>query len=60
MSNNCTFDKMLALEGPLTVETFVELNWFGEKTLADLTGEDWVEVWDFQEKLQKLSGEDTE
>jgi hypothetical protein len=36
MSNNATFDKMLQLDGPLTVERFVELNWWGEKTLADL------------------------
>ena len=58
MSNNCTFDKMLTLEGPLTVEAFVELNWFGEKTLADMAGEDWIEVWDFQEKLRELLGEE--
>lgn len=51
---------MLTLEGPLTVETFVELNWFGEKTVGNLTGEDWCEVWDFQEKLQELSGEELE
>ena len=58
MSNNATFDKMLQMDGPLTVERFVELNWWGEKTIHDLAGEDWCEVWDFQEKLQELSGEE--
>lgn len=58
MSNNATFDKMLEMDGPLTVERFVKLNWWGEKTLADLEGEEWCEVWDFQEKLRELSGEE--
>lgn len=58
MSNNATFDKMLEMDGPLTVERFVEINWFGEKTLADLEGEEWCDVWDFQEKLRELSGDD--
>jgi hypothetical protein len=58
MSNNLTFDLMLRFDGPLTVERFVEINWWGEKTLADLEGEDWCEVWDFQEKLRELSGEE--
>jgi len=58
MSNNATFDKMLQMDGPLTVERFVELNWWGEKTLADLEGEDWCEIWDFEEKLRELSGEE--
>jgi len=58
MSNNATFDKMLQMDGPLTVERFVELNWWGEKTLPDLQGEDWCEIWDFEEKLRELSGEE--
>jgi hypothetical protein len=58
MSNNATFDYMLKQPDMLlTVEKFVELNWWGEKTLADLEGEDWCEIWDFQEKLRELSGE---
>ena len=55
MTNNTTFDQMLANDGPLTVERFVQLNWFGEKTLADLEGEDWCDVWDFEEKVRELS-----
>jgi hypothetical protein len=57
MSSNHVFDKMLEMEGPLTVERFVELNWWGEKTLADLEGEDWCEIWDFKEKLRELFGD---
>jgi len=60
MSNNATFDKMLQMDGPLTVERFVELNWWGEKTLADLQGEDWCEVRDFEEKLIELLGQDSD
>ena len=60
MSNNATFDKMLQMDGPLTVERFVELNWWGEKTLADLEGEEWCEVWDFEEKLMELLGQDSD
>lgn len=60
MSNNATFDKLCQMEGPMTVERFVELNWFGEKTVADLEGEDWCEVWDFQEKLRELAGDEEE
>ena len=60
MSNNHTFDKMLKTDGPLTIERFVELNWFGEKTLADLEGEELCDVWDFEEKLLELSGEQAE
>ena len=57
MSDNHTFEKMLQMDGPLTVERFVELNWFGEKTLRDLEGEDWSDVWDFEETLRELSGD---
>jgi len=49
---------MLKTEGPMTVERFVELNWWGQKILTDLEGEDWCDVWDFQEKLRELLGED--
>jgi hypothetical protein len=41
-------------------ERFVELNWFGQKTLADLEGEDWSEIYDFQNKLRELLGEKEE
>jgi hypothetical protein len=54
MSNNTTFDYMLKNEGSMTVERFVHLNWFGQKTLQDLEGEDWCDVWDFQNKVQEL------
>ena len=60
MSNNATFDKMLQMDGPLTIERFVELNWWGEKTLADLEGEEWCEVRDFEEKLMELLGQDSD
>jgi hypothetical protein len=33
MSNNLTFDKMLEMEGPLTVERFVKINWVREIVL---------------------------
>jgi hypothetical protein len=42
------------------VDKFVELNWWGEKTLADLEGEDGCEIQDFEEKLRELSGEEEE
>jgi hypothetical protein len=59
MSNNTTFDYMLTRpDMALTVDKFVELNWWGEKTLADLEGDDWCDVWDFQEKLRELSGKE--
>jgi hypothetical protein len=61
MSNNLTFDYMLKQpDMALTVEKFVELNWWGEKTLSDLEGEDWCEIQDFEEKLRALSGEEEE
>lgn len=34
--------------------------WWGEKTLADLEGEDWCEIEDFKEKLRELLGEEEE
>ena len=45
---------MLNHDGPLTVERFIELNWFGEKTLADLEGEELIEVEEFRDAVQKL------
>jgi ABC-type Mn2+/Zn2+ transport system ATPase subunit len=36
---------------PLTVENFVYINWFGEKTLADLKGEEIAEVEEFLEAV---------
>jgi AcrR family transcriptional regulator len=32
MSDNSTFDKLCEIDGPMTVERFIELNWFGQKT----------------------------
>jgi hypothetical protein len=29
---------------PLTVKQYVALNWWGEKCVEDLEGEDWAEV----------------
>jgi hypothetical protein len=39
---------------PLTVENFILYNWFGEKELEDLEGEDWCEVADFTVALEDL------
>lgn len=59
MSDNPIFDFMLRQpDMAITVENFVSLNWLGEKTLADLEGEDWCEVWDFQAKPRGLAGEE--
>lgn len=60
MAHNAAFDEMLKTEGPMTVERFVEINWFGEKTVADLEGEDWCEIEDFKEKLNELLGVEQE
>ena len=38
----------------LTVENFVEFNWMGEKTEADLEGEDFCEISDFLTALEEL------
>jgi hypothetical protein len=42
---------------PLTVENFVLYAWFGEKELADLEGEDWCLVSDFEQAMEELRGE---
>ena len=60
MRNNAVFDYMLENEGPMTVECFVELSWFGQKTLADLEGEDLIEVEDFRDAIRELAGEQEE
>jgi hypothetical protein len=39
MSDNSTFEKLCEIDGPMTVERFIELNWFGQKTIHDLEGE---------------------
>jgi hypothetical protein len=57
---NYVFNYMLEHEGPLTVDRFVELNWFGEKQLADLEGEDLIEVQDFEEQLRELGAAESE
>ena len=57
VTGNCVLDKMLELEGPLTVERYVELAYMGSKTLADIQGEEWCEIWDFQEIVRELAGE---
>ncbi len=51
---NATLDYMMKNNLPLTVENFVELNWFGQKTLWQLEGEDRIEVRDFREAVREL------
>jgi hypothetical protein len=41
----------------MTVQGFIELKLVRSKDHLDLEGEDWCDVWDFQEKLRKLCGE---
>ena len=57
---NYVFNYMLEHDGPLTVERFVELNWFGEKQLADLEGEDLIEIQDFEELVRELGEVESE
>ncbi len=45
---------------PLTVENFVYVNWFGEKNLADLEGEELAEVDEFLEAVAELGEEGDE
>ncbi len=45
---------------PLTVENFVYINWFGEKNLADLEGEELAEVDEFLEAVAELGEEGDE
>jgi len=59
MSDNCVLDKMLQIDGmALTAENYVALAYWGEKTLADLEGEEWCDVWDFEEKVRELLGQE--
>jgi hypothetical protein len=57
-SNNCLNYMLRQPDLPLTVENFCLYNWFGEKELADLEGEDWCEVSDFEQALEELRGEE--
>lgn len=60
MSNNASFDKLSQIEGPITLERFILMNWWGQKTIHDLEGEDLCEIEDFKQKLRELSGETDE
>ncbi len=51
---SATLEYMMKNNLPLNVRTFVELNWFGSKTLRQLEGEDRIEVDDFREAVRKL------
>jgi hypothetical protein len=53
-SMSATLDCMLKKNLPLDTKTFVELNWFGEKTARQLEGEDRIEVQEFREAVRKL------
>jgi hypothetical protein len=58
---NCVLEKMLQIDGmPLTAKNYVALAYFGEKTLADLQGEEWCEVWEFEKEVRELLGEEEE
>ncbi len=59
VTNNNVLNYMLRIDGcSLDVETFVEFNWFGEKELSDLEGEDFCQVQDFLDALETLRGEE--
>jgi hypothetical protein len=62
MSNNATLDYMLKQkrDTPLTKENFIELNWFGQKTVNDLEGEELIEVAEFERAVQELGAPDAE
>jgi hypothetical protein len=53
-SMSVTLEYMLKHDLPLDTKTFVELNWFGEKTLRQLEGEDRIEVQEFREAVREL------
>jgi hypothetical protein len=49
-TNNCVLDYLIKTGEPCTVENYVGLNWMGDKTLADLEGEELVEVLELVEQ----------
>jgi hypothetical protein len=49
-TGNIIVDALIKMGQPLTVENYVALNWFGDKTVADLEGEELVEVLDLVEE----------
>jgi hypothetical protein len=61
MPMDCVLEKMLQIDGmPLTAENYIALAYLGEKTLADLEGEEWCEVWEFEAKVRKILGQEEE
>ena len=60
-TENATFDWMVKqADMPLTKEKYIEINWWGEKTLADLEGEELADVAEFESLVRELLGEDEE
>jgi len=60
-TGNATFDWMVKqADMPLTKERYIEINWWGEKTLADLEGEELADVAEFESLVRELLGEDEE
>jgi hypothetical protein len=51
---SATLEYMIKNNLPLNVRTYVDLNWFGSKTVHDLEGEDRIEVDEFREAVRKL------
>jgi hypothetical protein len=59
--NNIVLQKMLQIDGmPLTAEKYVELAYWGQRTLADLEGEELADVADFESDVRRLLGEEDE
>jgi hypothetical protein len=53
-SMSVTLEYMLKNNLQLNARTFVELNWFGERTVRQLEGEDRIEVQEFRDEVKKL------
>ena len=60
-TNNCVLQEMLEIDGmDLSAENYVHLAYFGEKTLAELEGEELADVWEFESQVRELLGEEGE
>ena len=57
--NNIVLQKMLGIDGmALTAENYIELAYWGQKTLADLEGEELADVAEFESQVRELLGEE--
>ena len=53
-SMSATLRCMVQKNTPLTVQNFVDLNWFGSKSIQELEGEDLLEVQEFKDAVAEL------